>query len=105
MIARRDCQKVLLRRPFTGFAIRTARPANSCNRDAARWAAARDPPRRNQPSRLPLRRHDTGRACRPAQVENQDPSDRSQERNSSWQLTTLHRLSISARGQIPRSPR
>ncbi len=44
MVARRDCQKVLLRRPFTGFGVWLARPADAFNRDSHRWAAARDPP-------------------------------------------------------------
>jgi hypothetical protein len=65
MAARRDCQKVLLRRPFSGFAIWLAMPA--FNRDSERCAAARDPPSCHQPRYVSLRRHDTGRACRPAQ--------------------------------------
>ena len=80
MVARRDCQKVLLRRPFTGFAGWLAWPANTHSRDSMRWTAARDPPSNigSQPSRVSLGKHDAGRVCRPAQVENQDPSDRSQ---------------------------
>jgi hypothetical protein len=80
MVARRDCQKVLLRRPFTGLAVWLAWPANSYSRDSVRRARARDPPSNtgSQPSRVSLRQHDAGRACRPAQVENQDPSDHSQ---------------------------
>jgi hypothetical protein len=42
MVARRDCQKVLLGRPFTGFAA--ARFARSRSRQSERWAKARAPP-------------------------------------------------------------
>ena len=80
MVARRDCQKVLLCRPFTGFAVWLAWPANTQGHASIRRAAARDPPSQtvSQPSRVSLRQHDAGRACRPAPVPNQDPSDRSQ---------------------------
>jgi hypothetical protein len=80
MVGRRDCQKVPFRRPFTGFAVRLSWPGTTHSRDSPRRAAARDPPSNtgSQPSRVSIRQHDAGRACRPAQVENQDPSDRSQ---------------------------
>jgi hypothetical protein len=56
MIARRDCQKVLLRRPFTGFAVWLAQPARSPSRHSERCAAARDPPRAlGHPSQVSLR--------------------------------------------------
>ena len=43
MVARRDCQKVLLRRPFVGFAVWLAWPAITRSRDSVPWAGARDP--------------------------------------------------------------
>jgi hypothetical protein len=105
MFPRRDCQKVLLRRPFTGLALWLAGAVDTRNRDSERWAAARDPPS-EAVSRAVSRYADMtlGGHAGPPRSQNQDPSDRSQERNSSWQVTTLHRVPICARGQCPRSP-
>jgi hypothetical protein len=54
MVARRDCQKVLLRRPFTGIAAWLAWLANTHGRAPVRGAAARDPPEPDSRSAEPL---------------------------------------------------
>jgi len=68
MIARSNGQQVLSCRPPTGSALSWPRGSHDANWHLERWAAARDPPLRQYSSRqASRRRHDTGRARRPAQ--------------------------------------
>jgi hypothetical protein len=107
MVAKRDCQKVLLRRPFTGIAVvGVARRADAFKRGSERWAAARDPPSQpfGQPTGVIYADMTLGGHAGPPRSRTKIHPTVVRERNSSWQVPTLHRVSISARGQSPRSP-